>query len=347
MSLSLEDLRPFLPGLGDLLDDMDVSELMINGPGNVWVERAGEGLKPHPAPDLDAAALHRAAIHIARPLGLDPAAMPIIDARLDDGSRVAICVAPATPYTAITIRRFGARRFTTGDLVELGSLTPGQVDLIRRTLLGRQNVLVSGGTGSGKTTLLNALIELLPPGDRIVAIEDTLELKIGHQNCVRFEARELGEDSVTIRDLVKHALRHRPDHIVVGEVRGAEAADLLQALNTGHGGSLTTIHANNAVSALSRLASCAMQAEGALPWDIVCRSVVDGISLVVHTSRIAGVRAVEEVRHLHGYNAEGKAWQTTRFSEAAAGDAGFFSSGWRPPAPIDKKRWRSAESVRV
>ena len=347
MSLSLEDLRPFLPGLGNLLDDMDVSELMINGPGNVWVERAGEGLKPHHAPGLDAAALHRAAIHIARPLGLDPAAMPIIDARLEDGSRVAICVAPATPYTAITIRRFGARRFTTGDLVELGSLTPGQVDLIRRTLLGRRNVLVSGGTGSGKTTLLNALIELLPPGDRIVAIEDTLELKIGHQNCVRFEARELGEDSVTVRDLVKHALRHRPDHIVVGEVRGAEAADLLQALNTGHGGSLTTIHANNAVSALSRLASCAMQAEGALPWDIVCRSVVDGISLVVHTSRIAGVRAVEEVRHLHGYNAEGKAWQTTRFSEVPAGDAGFSSPGWLPPPPIDRKRWRSAESVRV
>ena len=231
--------------------------------------------------------------------------MPIIDARLEDGSRVAICVAPATPYTAITIRRFGGRRFTTDDLVELGSLTLGQVELIRRTLLGRKNVLVSGGTGSGKTTLLNALIELLPLDDRIVAIEDTLELSIRHQNCVRFEARELGEGSVTIRDLVKHALRHRPDHIVVGEVRGAEAADLLQALNTGHGGSLTTIHANNAVSALSRLASCAMQA-GGLPWEVLCRSVVDGISLVVHTSRIAGRRAVEEVRILHDWRGRGQ-----------------------------------------
>ena len=314
MSLSLHDLSPFLPGLEDILDDMSVSELMINGPGNVWVERAGEGLSALHAPDLDAAALHRAAIHIARPLGLDPEAVPIIDARLEDGSRVAICVAPATPHTAITIRRFGARRFTAADLVELGSLTPGQVELVRRTLLGRRNVLVSGGTGSGKTTLLNALIELLPPDDRIVAIEDTLELAISHRNCVRFEARELGEGSVTIRDLVKHALRHRPDHIVVGEVRGAEAADLLQALNTGHGGSLTTIHANNAVSALSRLASCAMQA-GGLPWEVLCRSVVDGISLVVHTSRIAGRRAVEEVRILHDWEAEDNSWRTTAFKE--------------------------------
>ena len=317
MSISLHDIIPFLPGLKNILDDDDVSELMINGPGNVWVERSGAGLSAIEAPDLDAAALHRAAIHIARPLGLDPETTPIIDARLEDGSRVAICVAPATPFTAITIRRFGTRRFTAADLVELGSLTPGQVELIRNTLLGRQNILVSGGTGSGKTTLLNALIELLPLDDRIVAIEDTLELSISHQNCVRFEARELGEGSVTIRDLVKHSLRHRPDHIVVGEVRGAEAADLLQALNTGHGGSLTTIHANNAVSALSRLASCAMQA-GGLPWEVLCRSVVDGISLVVHTSRIAGRRAVEEVRLLHDWRAEDNSWETTPFIEEEA-----------------------------
>ena len=309
MSTSLSDLKPFLPGLEHVLDDMDVSELMINGPRNVWVERSGQGLAPLDAPHLDAQALHRAAIHIARPLSLDPESVPIIDARLEDGSRVAICVAPATPHTAITIRRFGARRFTAADLVDLGSLTPGQVDLIRRSLLGGKNVLVSGGTGSGKTTLLNALIELLPLDDRIVTIEDTLELHITHRNSVRFEARELGEGSVTIRDLVRHALRHRPDHIVVGEVRGAEAADLLQALNTGHGGSLTTIHANNATSALSRLASCAMQA-GGLPWEVICRSVVDGIALIVHTSRIAGRRAVEEVRELNGWRPEDNAWIT-------------------------------------
>ena len=231
-------LTPFLPGLGALLDDPEVSEIMINGPGNVWVERAGR-LEPHEAPELTAAWLHRAAIHIARPLGLDPAARPILDARLGDGSRVAICTPPAAPEVAITIRRFGGRAFSAEDLVRMGSLPEAVLRSARTTLAARRNILVSGGTGSGKTTLLNALIELLPEDERIVAIEDTLELRIDRANCVRFEAGAIGSEApVSIRDLVRHSLRHRPDHIVVGEVRGAEAADLLQALNTGHGGSL-------------------------------------------------------------------------------------------------------------
>ena len=309
MSVGMDHLRPFLPGLADILDDMDVSELMINGPGNVWVERSGQGLRPIAAPQLTADVLHRAAIHIARPLGLDPEATPILDARLADGSRVAICVPPASPHVAITVRRFGKRTFSPQQLVEIGSLTTELLDVARETLAGRGNILVSGGTGSGKTTLLNALIELLPANERIVSIEDTLELRIDHANSVRFEARELGSGGVTIRDLVKHSLRHRPDHIVVGEVRGAEAADLLQALNTGHGGSLTTVHANNATSALSRLASCAMQA-GDLPWEVVCRSVVDGIALVLHMTRVEGRRLVEEGLLLHGWQAEDNAWLT-------------------------------------
>ena len=172
----------------------------------------------------------------------------------------------------------------------------------------RKNILVSGGTGSGKTTLLNALIELLPVDERIVAIEDTLELRIDHSNCVRFEARGLQEGAVTIRDLVRHALRHRPDHIVVGEVRGGEAADLLQALNTGHGGSLTTVHANNTESALSRLASCAMQGGGELPWEVTCRGVVDGIAMVIHMTRREGRRFVEEAAFVKGYEAAGNRW---------------------------------------
>ena len=221
-----------------------------------------------PAPALDEAALDRAAIQIARPLGLDPATAPILDARLDDGSRVAICVPPAAPHVAITIRRFGKRSYSPEDLVRSGSLPIEVLDAARTALLGRRNILVSGGTDSGKTTLLNALVELLPTADRIVSIEDTLELRIDRKNCVRFEARGIDSKSVTIRDLVRHALRHRPDHIVVGAVRGGEAADLLQALNTGHGGSLTTIHANNAESALSRLATCAMQGETDLPWEV-------------------------------------------------------------------------------
>ena len=303
-------LKPFLPGLEAVLEDLEVSELMINGPGNVWVERRGE-LEALEAPALSAAALYRAAIHIARPLGLDPAARPVLDARLDDGSRVAICTPPASPHVAMTIRRFGGRSFSAHDLVRMGSLPEAVYRATRGALRSRRNVLVSGGTGSGKTTLLNALIELLPEEERIVAIEDTLELRIDRTNCLRFEAGTVGAEApVSIRDLVRHALRHRPDHIVVGEVRGGEAADLLQALNTGHGGSLTTVHANNARSALSRLASCAMQAGGALPWEVTCRGVVDGISLVVHMTRHRGRRFVEEALQVRGYDATANRWLT-------------------------------------
>ena len=303
-------LTPFLPGLETLLEDPEVSEIMINGPGNVWVERSGR-LEPHEAPGLTGAWLQRAAIHIARPLGLDPATKPILDARLGDGSRVAICTPPASPEVAITIRRFGGRAFSAGDLVRLGSLPEEVLRAAEDVLRARRNILVSGGTGSGKTTLLNALIELLPEDERIVAIEDTLELRIDRANCLRFEAGAIGtETPVSIRDLVRHALRHRPDHIVVGEVRGGEAADLLQALNTGHGGSLTTVHANNACSALSRLASCAMQAEGALPWEVTCRGVVDGIALVLHITRRGGRRFVEEATQVRGYDAAAGRWIT-------------------------------------
>ena len=307
MSDGLELLKPFLPGLEDVLEDPEVSEIMINGPRNVWVERRGK-LVSHGAPRLDAAALVRAAIHIARPLGLDPTRSPLVDARLEDGSRVAICVPPASPSIAITVRRFGNRSFSPDDLVRLGSLPQKVLNAARKVLQGRQNILVSGGTGSGKTTLLNALIELLPDDERIVSIEDTLELRIDRSNCVRFEARGIDSGSVTVRDLVRHALRHRPDHIVVGEVRGGEAADLLQALNTGHGGSLTTIHANNAESALSRLASCAMQGGGDLPWEVTCRGVVDGIAMVIHMTRRKGRRFVEEALHVGDYETTKRRW---------------------------------------
>ena len=310
----VEDLKPFLPGLEPLLEDPEVTELMINGPHNVWVERKGR-LRPHPAPSLDEAVLARAAIHIARPLELDPASQPIIDARLQDGSRVAISVPPASPTTAITVRRFGNRSFSARDLVQVGSLPQEILDKARELLASRRNILVSGGTGSGKTTLLNALLELLPEDDRIVSIEDTLELKIARPNSLRFEAGQLdgnnGARKLTIRELVRHALRHRPDHIVVGEVRGGEAADLLQALNTGHGGSLTTIHANNAEAALSRLANCAMQDGGALPWEVTCRNVVDGIAMVIHLTRRDGRRFVEEAIEVGGYDSARKRFTFT------------------------------------
>ena len=170
-------------------------------------------------------------------------------------------------------------------------------------------LLISGGTGPGKTTLLNALVSLLPADGRIISIEDTLELRLRRANCLRFEARGFGDRGVTIRVLVRHALRHRPDHVVVGEVRGAEATDLLQALNTGHGGSLATVHANNAAAALSRLATCAMQASDALPWTVVCRGVVDGIEAVIHQTRTPeGVRRVDQMVRVHDYDATENRW---------------------------------------
>ena len=219
------------------------------------------------------------------------------------------------PRTAI--RRFGKRTFSALDLVEQKALPENVKEAAEQMLMTRRNILVSGGTGSGKTTLLNALIELLPDDERIVAIEDTLELRIDHSNCVRFEARGLQEGAVTIRDLVRHALRHRPDHIVVGEVRGGEAADLLQALNTGHGGSLTTVHANNAESALSRIASCAMQGGGELPWEVTCRGVVDGIAMVIHMTRREGRRFVEEAAFVKGYEAKENRWDIERLERVS------------------------------
>ena len=300
-------LKPLLPGLEGVLEDHQVSEIMINGPDNVWIEKGGK-LDRLPAPELDAKALGRAAIHIARPLGLDPAVSPIVDARLDDGSRVAICMPPASPIVAITVRRFGRRFFTTDDLMRQGVLAGDILNAVADTLQARQNILVSGGTGSGKTTLLNALIGLLPETERIITIEDVLELRIRGSNCIRFEARGL-KDTVTIRNLVRHALRHRPDHIVMGEVRGGEAADLLQALNTGHGGSLTTIHANSARTALARLASCAAQATGRLPWSVTCRSIVDGVRMVVQMARRHGMRFAEEALFVEGYDAATDSWE--------------------------------------
>ena len=213
-------LKPFLPGLESALEDPDVSEIMINGPGNVWLEGHGR-LRSIAAPALDAAALERAAIHIARPLGLDPATTPVLDARLGDGSRVAICVPPASPHVAITIRRFGTRSFSARSWSSKARSPNTSAPRPSGPSTRAANILVSGGTGSGKTTLLNALIELIPADERIVAIEDTLELRIDSPNCVRFEARGLQTGAVTIRDLVKHALRTDP--ITLSSARCAAA----------------------------------------------------------------------------------------------------------------------------
>ena len=342
MSLSLDDLRPFLPGLESVLDDDEVSEVMVNGPGTVFVERRGL-IEQVDVPALDEAAVLRAAVQIARPLGRDPQSEPIIDARLEDGSRVAICSPPASPCAAITIRRFGGRAFTVEELVASGSVAAEVVDEARTVLQDDGNILIAGGTGSGKTTLLNALTSLLPAKGRVVSIEDTLELQLRRANCVRFEARGL-TGAVTIRDLVRHALRHRPDHIVVGEVRGAEAADLLQALNTGHGGSLATVHANNATAALSRLASCAMQASDALPFSVVCRGVVDGIEAVIQQTRSPeGVRKVSQMVRVRDYDAAANRWIVEDVWPVATGAKRRGCESQRHTAPGDDGQRHTAD----
>ena len=339
MELALEDLKLFLPGLESVLDDDEVSELMVNGPGTVFVERGGR-MSAMTIPELDEAAVLRAAVQIARPLGRDPNTEPLIDARLGDGSRVAICSPPASPCAAITIRRFGGRSFTIAELVASGSVSPVVIDEARRVLQSDGNVLIAGGTGSGKTTLLNALTALLPTEGRVVSIEDTLELRLRRANCVRFEARGL-TGTVTIRDLVRHALRHRPDHIVVGEVRGAEAADLLQALNTGHGGSLATVHANHATAALSRLASCAMQASDALPFAVVCRGVVDGIEAVIQQTRSPeGVRHVSQMVRVRDYDAAEDRWIVEDVWPTGTGAKRPAKKG-RAPATTTRRRTRT------
>ena len=311
--IAVANLTSYFPPLAPLLEDDAVTEIMVvSGKHGVLVfyERLGQ-LHETDYGKQSLRDVEGLIMAITRPLGKNANKMPLVDARLADGSRVALCVQPATPYPCVTIRRFSKTEFTAQDLVRMGSLPQPVLDVVAEALRGRGNVLVAGGTGSGKTTLLNALIQLFPDEDRILVVEDTIELRVSQRNCVRLEARDLGSYQLTARDMVKHALRHRPDHIVIGEIRGEEAQDVLQALNTGHGGSLTTIHANNAVDALVRLASCAAQAGDALPWDIVCKSVGMAFSYVVHQERLpGGGRGVTELIRVGDYDRKTGGWET-------------------------------------
>ena len=327
--LRIGELESVFPPLKALLRDERVTEIMVvSGASGVrlYYERLGR-THEQSLEDIDFRRLESLCFAIARPLGLNPDKKPLLDARLADGSRVAICVAPATPYPSVTIRRFGTHQFTGADLVEMGSLPQSVLDRLADALRGRGNVLVSGGTGSGKTTLLNALIQLFPADDRIIVVEDIIELKVTQLNVVRLEARDLDRYQLSSRDMVKHSLRHRPDHIVIGEIRGPEAQDVLQALNTGHGGSMTTIHANNAKDALTRIACCAKQADDDYPWEILCQLVSMAFNLVVHQSRLPnGGRGVTELIRVDGYDRAGADWKVenvwSREEEEAKAAAG-------------------------
>jgi pilus assembly protein CpaF len=290
-------------GLGPLevlLADPAVEEVMVNGPDRVYIERRGL-LKGTDVRFESEEELRNAIERILAPLGrrIDELS-PMVDARLADGSRVNVVIPPlAIDGPALSIRRFGANRPGPEQLVEIGTLSEEQRRRLEVAVAERRSVLVSGGTGSGKTTLLNALSSFIAPGERVVTIEDAAELRLQQPHVVRLESRPAGVEGrgeVTIRDLLRNALRMRPDRIVIGEVRGVEALDLLSALNTGHDGALSTVHANSPRDALGRLETLALMAGVGLPHAAVAEQVRRGIDLVVHLQRRAdGSRRVSEI----------------------------------------------------
>ena len=309
---SLDRILPFLKPIEDLLRDPCITEVMVNqGGGRVFVERDGR-LEAVTDRRLESRNLMVAIKNIARACGDEISDMqPILDARLEDGSRVAAMFPPcAVAGAALTIRKF-TRRYSLDDLVDVGALTAELASELTATVAAHQNVLISGGTGTGKTTLLNALAARIPDRDRIIVIEETAEIHLDKPNLLRFEARRaqapLGQEQpllpVTIADLLRSTLRHRPDRIIVGEVRGAEAFDLLQALNTGHLGSLSTIHANSAEQALTRLAHCVLTAGVGLPHTSIREAIAFAIHMVVHIARVDDRRRVTQVMRVRGFDA--------------------------------------------
>ena len=315
---SLDRILPFLKPIEDLLVDPAITEVMVNEGGRcIFVEREG-GVEAVSGRTLESRNLTVAIKNIARACGDEISeTQPLLDARLEDGSRVAAMFPPcAVTGPVLTIRKF-TRRYSLDDLIEVGTLTPAVAAHLTDAIRTHQNVLLSGGTGTGKTTLLNALAALIPARDRIAVIEETAEIHLDKPNLLRLEARRaqapLGQEAplppVTIADLLRATLRHRPDRILVGEVRGAEAFDLLQALNTGHLGSLSTIHANSAEQALMRLAHCVLTANVGLPHHSIREAIALAIHLVVHLARIDGRRRVTGLVTVRGYDA-----RTDRFS---------------------------------
>ncbi|MGB9069281.1 MAG: ATPase, T2SS/T4P/T4SS family [Candidatus Acidiferrales bacterium] len=300
-----EMILPFLKPIEHLILDPTISEIMVNGGRQVFIERSGE-LSEVPEAHIEEKSLLVAVRNIARRLGDDISeTRPILDSRLPDGSRIAAVVPPCSlGGVTLTIRKFVSRDFKMKDLVQIGTLDAGLAVLLREQLLERRNILISGGTGVGKSTMLGILGSEIPDEDRIVLIEDTAEIHLNKRNLVRFEARQPqpGAPGVTVRELLKATLRHRPDRIILGEIRGGEAFDLLQLLNTGHSGTLSTIHANSAQQALARLANCVLQSGIDLPYKAIKSNIADSVDLVVQLERRSGMRRVSEALSVRGYD---------------------------------------------
>ena len=300
-----ETILPFLKPIEHLILDDTISEVMVNGPHRVFVEKAGfveevRGLA------IGEKSLMVAVKNIARRLGDDISeSKPILDSRLPDGSRVAAVIPPCSLNgVTLTIRKFNARHFGIEDLIKAGTLERWLANQLETYVLARKNILIAGGTGTGKTTLLNILGKFIPRDERILLIEDTSEIRMDQENLVRFEARQPqnGQPAVSIRDLLKAALRHRPDRIILGEIRGGEAFDLLQLLNTGHSGSLSTVHATSAKQSLARFTSCVLQSGVDLPYRAIKTNIGDSLNVVVQLERRPGRRFVSEVVEIIRYD---------------------------------------------
>jgi len=299
-----ETILPFLRPIQHLIVDPAISEIMVNGSKRVFIERHGL-LEEVSGVSLDETSLNVAVRNIARRLGKDISVeQPILDARLPDGSRVAAVIPPCSlGGTTLSIRKFNSRHFAVDDLVAIGTLDANLAPQLQDCVLSRKNILISGGTGTGKTTLLNALASFIPDDQRILVIEDTAEIQLSAPNLVRFEARpeQTGLPAITIRDLLKAALRHRPDRILLGEIRGGEAFDLLQLLNTGHSGTISTVHADSAEAAISRFTTCVLQSGIELPYKAVKSNIADSLNVLIHLERRPGKRYVSQVLELHTY----------------------------------------------
>jgi pilus assembly protein CpaF len=299
-----EMILPFLKPIEHLILDGSISEVMVNGSEHVFIERNGF-LERVPNVSIGDRALMVAVKNIARRLGDDISeSKPILDSRLPDGSRVAAVIPPCSlGGVTLTIRKFNTRHFQMEDLIAAGTLDRAIANRLEDYVLTRKNILISGGTGTGKSTLLSILGKFIPPEERTLVIEDTAEIHLIQQNLVRLEARreQNGLPAVAIRDLLKAALRHRPDRIILGEIRGGEAFDLLQLLNTGHSGTLSTIHANSARQGLARFTSCVLQSGVDLPYLAIKTNIADSLNVVVHIERRPGRRYVSEILEVNGY----------------------------------------------
>jgi pilus assembly protein CpaF len=318
--MSWDIIIPFLRPIECWLRDPDVSDILVNGGGRVFIEKFGQ-MQEAPGVTIGEKSLQTAIRNIARILGDDISTeKPLLDARLPDGSRAAAVFPPCSvDGTVLAIRKFHGRRYTADELVNTGCLTPELLVRLRDAIERHQNILISGRTGTGKTTLLNALSSLIDPEERIVVIEDTAEIQLHARHLVRLEARRAQPliPAVTIRDLLKTTLRLRPDRILVGEIRGGEAFDFLQALNTGHNGTLSTIHANSAGQAIARFSTCVLQSEVELPYKAVRSSIGEALNLLVHIERQKDKRFVRQVLEIKRYDQEMDRYELEEVYEAA------------------------------